>query len=192
MKKNLSDYVKHYKSFLKNDLCKKTINELNKLDNSSWKEHRFYDSAKKKYIKRSEDQELSTLLSKNILTKEILMKELWNVIYDYIINLKFNWFNSWQGYSEIRFNKYTKNKKMAEHCDHLHDLFDGEIKGIPILSVLGILNDNYEGGEFIMFENEKIKLSKGDLLIFPSVFLYPHRVEPVKKGTRYSFISWVY
>ena len=147
---------------------------------------------KKKYIKRSEDQELSTLLSKNILTKEILMKELWNVIYDYIINLKFNWFNSWQGYSEIRFNKYTKNKKMAEHCDHLHDLFDGEIKGIPILSVLGILNDNYEGGEFIMFENEKIKLSKGDLLIFPSVFLYPHRVEPVKKGTRYSFISWVY
>jgi predicted 2-oxoglutarate/Fe(II)-dependent dioxygenase YbiX len=192
MKKNLSDYVKHYKSFLKNDLCKKTINELNKLEKSSWKEHHFYDSLKKEYIKRSEDQELSILFSKNISTKEIIMKEIWNVIYDYVINLKFSWFNSWQGYSEIRFNKYTKNKKMAEHCDHLHDLFDGEIKGIPILSVLGILNDNYEGGEFIMFENEEIKLSKGDLLIFPSVFLYPHRVEPVKKGTRYSFISWVY
>lgn len=192
MKKNLSDYVKHYKSFLKNDLCKKTINELNKLEKSLWKEHHFYDSLKKEYIKRSEDQELSILFSKNISTKEIIMKEIWNVIYDYVINLKFSWFNSWQGYSEIRFNKYIKNKKMAEHCDHLHDLFDGEIKGIPILSVLGILNDNYEGGEFIMFENEKIKLSKGDLLIFPSVFLYPHRVEPVKKGTRYSFISWVY
>ena len=81
---------------------------------------------------------------------------------------------------------------MAEHCDHIQSIFDGNIKGIPILSVLGILNNDYEGGEFIMFKNKKINLLKGDLLIFPSVFLYPHKVEPIKKGTRYSFISWVH
>ncbi len=81
---------------------------------------------------------------------------------------------------------------MAQHCDHIHSLFEGKEKGIPILSVLGILNNNYEGGEFIMFENEEIKLNKGDILIFPSLFLYPHKVEPVKKGIRYSFISWVW
>jgi predicted 2-oxoglutarate/Fe(II)-dependent dioxygenase YbiX len=51
---------------------------------------------------------------------------------------------------------------------------------------------DYEGGEFIMFQDHEIKLKKGDLLIFPSVFLYPHKVEPVKKGIRYSFISWVW
>jgi len=45
---------------------------------------------------------------------------------------------------------------------------------------------------FDQLKNKKIKLLKGDLLIFPSIFLYPHKVEPVKKGTRYSFISWVY
>jgi len=28
MKKNLSDYVKHYKSFIKDDICDKTILEL--------------------------------------------------------------------------------------------------------------------------------------------------------------------
>ena len=32
----------------------------------------------------------------------------------------------------------------------------------------------------------------GDILIFPSNFMYPHRVEPVKKGIRFSFVSWVY
>ena len=71
-------------------------------------------------------------------------------------------------------------------------MFDGERKGIPILSVLGLLNDNYEGGEFIMFDDTEIKFEKGDVLVFPSLFLYTHKVEPVKSGTRYSYISWVW
>ena len=56
----------------------------------------------------------------------------------------------------------------------------------------GALNDDYEGGEFIMFDDYKIPLKTGDVVIFPSVFLYPHKVEPVKKGTRYTYISWVW
>ena len=81
---------------------------------------------------------------------------------------------------------------MSKHVDHIHDLFTGDIKGIPILSILSLLNDNYQGGEFIMFDDYEIKLKAGDLLIFPSVFLYPHLVKPVTKGIRYSFVSWCY
>ena len=80
---------------------------------------------------------------------------------------------------------------MALHADHIHSIFDGERKGIPILSVLGVLNDDYEGGEFVLID-EKIDLSKGDIIIFPSNFMYPHKVEPVTKGTRYSYISWIW
>ena len=43
-----------------------------------------------------------------------------------------------------------------------------------------------------MFEDEEIKLKKGDMLIFPANFLYPHQVNAVKKGTRYSWISWAW
>ena len=43
-----------------------------------------------------------------------------------------------------------------------------------------------------MFNNKKINLNQGDILIFPSVFLYPHKVEPVTKGARYSFVSWAW
>ena len=192
MKKNLSDYVKHFKLFLENDLCDKTVDELNKVNDSLWNEHLFYDSVNKRYYKESGDQELSTLNLNIVSTKQIIMKKIWHGIDEYIKNLNFSWFDGWQGYSEIRFNKYSKNTKMAKHCDHIKDMFDGKIKGIPILSVLGVLNDNYEGGEFIMFEDKKIKFKKGDLCIFPSIFLYPHRVEPIKKGIRYSFISWVH
>ena len=71
-------------------------------------------------------------------------------------------------------------------------MFDGEKKGIPILSVLGTLNDDYEGGECKLFDDYEIKFGKGDVIVFPSLFLYPHKVEPVKKGTRYSYISWVW
>ena len=54
-----------------------------------------------------------------------------------------------------------------------------------------ILNDDFEGGEFAFFDRElKYKLEKGDALLFPSNFMYPHEVMPVTKGTRYSIITW--
>ena len=81
---------------------------------------------------------------------------------------------------------------MSKHCDHIVSLFEGKKRGIPILSILCVLNDDYKGGEFIMFDNYEIKFKAGDLIIFPSVFLYPHLVKPIKKGTRYSFVSWCY
>jgi predicted 2-oxoglutarate/Fe(II)-dependent dioxygenase YbiX len=43
-----------------------------------------------------------------------------------------------------------------------------------------------------MFDNLQLDLQAGDLLIFPSNFMYPHRVEPVTNGERYSFISWMW
>jgi predicted 2-oxoglutarate/Fe(II)-dependent dioxygenase YbiX len=81
---------------------------------------------------------------------------------------------------------------MAKHVDHIHSMFDGNMKGIPILSIVGMLNDDYEGGEFVMFDDKIIELKQGDILMFPSVFLYPHEVKPVTKGVRDSFVSWVW
>ena len=54
------------------------------------------------------------------------------------------------------------------------------------------LNDDYEGGDFIMWETEKIELPQGSIMIFPSNFMYPHKVTPVTEGTRYSYVSWTY
>lgn len=193
MKKKLIDYVKHYKLYLNENICDSTVKQLKNLNVDKWNQHKFNHPLSNELINVSGNQELFVSYSNEILTKEIIMKEIWNIINKYIVHdLKFNWFTGWNGYTEVRFNKYSKNKKMAEHCDHIHSMFDGNQKGIPTLSVLGILNDDYEGGEFIMFEDEEIKFKKGDILVFPSIFLYPHKVEPVTKGTRYSFISWVW
>ena len=57
----------------------------------------------------------------------------------------YEWFGGWNGYSELRFNKYDETTQMKLHCDHIHSMFDGTRKGIPALSLLGCLNDDYEG-----------------------------------------------
>jgi|TARA_R110002020_G_scaffold102695_1_gene240946 predicted 2-oxoglutarate/Fe(II)-dependent dioxygenase YbiX len=98
--------------------------------------------------------------------------------------------------SRFRLNRYDKNTNMAPHVDNIHDIFyeadtHGNERGVPILSIIGLLNDNYKGGEFYVC-NQKINLKQGDVLIFPSNFIYPHEVKTITKGTRYSFITWGY
>jgi predicted 2-oxoglutarate/Fe(II)-dependent dioxygenase YbiX len=38
----------------------------------------------------------------------------------------------------------------------------------------------------------EIRLKTGDILMFPSNFMYPHEVTECTKGTRYSFVSWAF
>jgi hypothetical protein len=189
MKKDLDSYVIKHNQFLTPEICNQTIEELK---NTKWKQNLFYDPKSNSTLTLSGDLENDYSFDDKISTNSIIMKKLWLVIDDYIKKLNFEWFVGWQGYTNLRFNKYFENKKMAEHCDHINSIFDGTRKGIPTLSIVGTLNDDFEGGDFIMFKDKKIDFKQGDLIIFPSLFLYPHRVEPVNKGTRYSYVSWVY
>jgi predicted 2-oxoglutarate/Fe(II)-dependent dioxygenase YbiX len=80
---------------------------------------------------------------------------------------------------------------MRGHYDHIYDLFDGTIKGIPIVSIVANLNEDYEGAEFYC-RDKIIPLTTGDILLFPSNFMFPHGVTECTKGTRYSFVSWAF
>jgi predicted 2-oxoglutarate/Fe(II)-dependent dioxygenase YbiX len=44
----------------------------------------------------------------------------------------------------------------------------------------------------VFFTDEVYELKAGQLMVFPSNFLFPHKVETVTEGTRYSFASWAY
>jgi len=52
------------------------------------------------------------------------------------------------------------------------------------------LNDDYEGGEFIV-AGEIFFPKKGSAIIFPSNFMYPHEVGIVTKGIRWSVLTWL-
>ena len=183
----LMHYAKLYRGVVSDEICAKTVSEMDTLE---FKEHTFYNANTNEYKPRSGSQELSMSWG-NVSTKKTLNDIVDDTAFKYVQDLNMPWFDKYQGYSHVRFNKYAENKKMALHADHIHSMFDGERKGIPILSVLGVLNNDYEGGEFYLV-GEKTELSKGDIIIFPSNFMYPHKVEPVTKGTRYSYISWIW
>ena len=187
MTEDLMYYAKLYRGVVSNEICDQTVKEMDTLE---FQQHNFYNAKTGENKPRSGSQELSMSWG-NVSTKKQLNKFVDDTAYKYVQDLKMPWFTEYQGYSHVRFNKYAENKKMALHADHIHSLFDGERKGIPILSVLGVLNDDYDGGEFYLID-DKVDFSKGDILIFPSNFIFLHEVAEVTKGTRLSFISWVY
>ena len=95
-------------------------------------------------------------------------------------------------FSTIRFNRYSNGQIMRQHHDHIHSIFDGRLKGIPVLSFILNLNDDYEGADLFFWNDHIVPLGKGDIVMFPSVFLFPHGVTEVKKGKRYSAVSWAW
>ena len=169
--KNLKDYILHLDNWIPKNIIDTSIKELSK--NKDWNRHTY---------------------GNNLTYLKELHKLTWKALEKYIVIEKISGkgFKGWSGFSQIRFNRYNKNQIMSKHVDHIQSLFTGDIRGIPVLSIVCVLNNNYEGGEFIMFDDYEIKFKPGDIIIFPSVFLYPHLVKPVKKGTRYSFVSWCY
>ena len=97
--------------------------------------------------------------------------------------------------SPIRVNRYDTGDHMDEHPDHIYSLFDGTVKGIPVISMVGFVNDDYKGGEFVFNlgdREEKFKLKAGEVLVFPSAFPWRHRVDPVTQGTRFTWVSWAW
>ena len=62
---------------------------------------------------------------------------------------------------------------MRQHHDHIHSLFDGNEKGIPVLSFILNLNDDYEGADLFFWENHVVPLGKGDIMYVSFSISFP-------------------
>ncbi len=191
---DLKHYVYRIDNFLDHDFCRSLIKKIKKYDYSvntdkkTWHKHSYYDNITEKNI--SHDNDLSVCYDDSQETKYIHDK-LNQAVADYPKHVGVrDWCGPVKELSHLRYNGYGVNTEMRLHVDHIHSLFDGQRKGVPVLTCLGTLNDNYEGGEFLMFNGMQYPMPTGTLLIFPSNFLYPHAVKPVKRGIRYSYVSW--
>ena len=91
--------------------------------------------------------------------------------------------------ANFRINRYGVNGFMSEHADNIHHSH-GQQYGYPSASCLLFLNDDYEGGEIVIADT-MYKPEKGSAIIFPSNFMFPHYVNKVTKGERYSIITWL-
>ena len=191
MKKNLSDYVILNKGAIPEDLCNRTIKELEESPN--WRQHTFTRYEKDKLAQVTSDADPMQHDADFLAVIPELMEIYWKTIYKYVAeDTGFKWFPSWQGFDSLKFVQYNPKTEMRKHCDHIHSMFDGQKKGVPILTLVAQLNDDFKGGEFILFDDEVIDFGKGDILVFPSSFLFPHEVKRITEGVRYSASTWVF
>ena len=108
-------------------------------------------------------------------------------LYNYY-KIKFPKMNS-SKINQIDLLKYNVGGKYEIHIDQY-------TSASRHLSIIMNLNDNYEGGDLIFTDQKekeikRLKLSKGSIVFFPSNFMYPHGIQPITKGTRYSIVSWL-
>ncbi len=91
--------------------------------------------------------------------------------------------------NQIDLLKYSIGEKYEIHTDHYST-------SARHLSIIINLNHDYEGGDLIFTDQKekeikRLKLSKGSIVFFPSNFMYPHSIQPITKGTRYSIVAWL-
>ena len=190
-KERIEDYI-YVTNVIPSEVCDSLITDIEK---NTWSPHTWYNPNTD--VSTSEETKELDVLGANIEHHNILSPYIieaarqYNSIYAYMDNLRTQQIVS--KFCSIRFNRYSKDQIMRKHYDHIHSIFDGKEKGVPVLSFIGNLNEGYEGGELVFFDGEvKLDLKAGDICMFPSCFMYPHQVYEVTKGKRYSFVTWGY
>jgi len=80
--------------------------------------------------------------------------------------------------------KYSDGAEYRVHWD------SGPVDG-RVLSYVAYMNDGYEGGELeFPLLGYTYTPQAGDLLLFPSNYIYRHAAKPVMAGTKYSLVTW--
>lgn len=186
LKMNLADYIIEVPGIVPDDLCKQILEEYGA--DSNW-----YEATIGTGIVDKTKRNVNTIpISQpaTILENPLTRKVIDNALFECVSKAKETYgsfyptctVESDSGYDLLR---YDEGMFYVEHVDS----FKAQPRAI---SCSLALNDDYEGGEFSFFGRKiVIKPKKGSALLFPSNFMYPHEVQPVTKGTRYSIITWL-
>ena len=180
----LKNFIHIKRGLIPKDTCRFVIDSIK---NKSWSSHLWSTDGKDHF---------------SYPTKELDVLEATSDLEDILnplISLSVKYYNDFIGsekvsqvtcFSPVRFNRYQKGQTMRIHCDHIKTLFEGEVRGIPVLSIIINFNDDYKGGDLIFWDDYKVDLGEGDVVVFPSLFLFPHRIEEVTENIRYSGVAW--
>lgn len=118
--------------------------------------------------------------------KAHICKTIYGVLKEYVERFKFL---TDLEISDVNLLKYPKKHFYKAHVDD-------SITTPRTLSIIINLNQKYVGGELFFCDQDEnltktYELKTGDMVVFPSNFLYPHGILPIVQGVRYSIITWL-
>ena len=178
------DYIEYYPDIVDSKLCNTITKHFDK--NADWKTSTF------------------STHDKNSGTSKVNMQEYWITKKDtYAEHLRTAFVKTISNYTQthtiikpqeftnFRINRYSTGGFMKKHIDNIHHSH-GQKYGYPHLTSLIFLNDDYEGGDFILCDGKFVApKQQGSAVVFPSNFMYPHEVKEVTSGNRYSIMTWL-
>lgn len=181
----IEDYIYVVKNALSINLCDEILNEFK--NSNEWQDTEVGLGTVEKNIRNCETIVMSFphVIKKNSEVRHKLDNAIFDgaskCIQEYNAKFPHCHIEEDSGYELL---KYPEECFYTQHVD--------SFKARPrAVSCSFMLNEDFEGGEFAFFDRElKYKLRKGDAIMFPSNFMYPHEIMPVTKGTRYSIITW--
>jgi len=101
-------------------------------------------------------------------------------VQDYCKRFNIHNLRYWEAFNFI---KYEPGHHFMEHHDH------GFSYNCTV-SLVAYLNDDFEGGElFFRLQGINYVPKTGDVVLFPSNFMYPHQAKVVHSGTKYSLVT---
>lgn len=182
---SLEDFIILIKEAMRPDVCDEILEYYSQTD--EWTQSRVGDGTVAKDIRNVDEIPIS---AESIVNKDKERRsEIDNLVFQVAgkciqtYHTLFPWcgIEIDTGYNLL---KYSKDNFYKEHVDS----FTRQQRSVSCS--IG-LNNNFKGGKFSFFDNSlSIKVEKGDALLFPSSFQYPHQITPVKQGTRYSIVTW--
>lgn len=184
--KDLNDYIVVHKNIVPEDLCDDIFKEY--LNSDDWKQGGVGgDSVVAQHIRNVDVIALGApiVIQKNPATRKSIDQRMFQCASEAIS--KYN--SQFPRSSMIRDTGYVllRYKENQYYTNHV----DSSNANPRSISCSFALNNDYEGGEFSFWDKEKtFRLDKGDCLMFPSNFMYPHEITPVTKGIRYSIVTW--
>ena len=181
----LQDYILVIKNCLSLEQCDNVINEYK--DDSSFSNSLTGDE-KVNYVRRCKEIVVSNPISieknkENRSCIENILYDACKIAMQTYLNMH-PYFNVTKD-SGFTLLKYEKTDGYGQHVDY------GETEVNRVLSISILLNDDFDGGDWQFFDKKyNIKLNKGDAVIFPSNPCFPHAIQNIDTGTRYSLVTW--
>lgn len=185
---NIGFGVNIYRDALSKETCQQHIDTLNReldgLGPYSWLSPEPGRNAI--YFLTTED--FPPAEDKNSLELRAMHDVVFTLIKQCIEDYAASWKIGINHYEPLSFAKYS----------YPHNSFDYHIDDSPdvprTVSAVVYLNDDYIGGElnFSRLEGLNIKPRTGDIIVFPSNYLYEHESKPVLEGTKYAVATFTH
>ena len=186
LKLNFLDKETHYKLFkwVKNDLFYEPATIVGR--HSEQKVHQEVRKVKECGINNNTD----------LVSEKSYTGIFW---YNFLVNKFLFFVQEFFEKNNMPVQQYDSNMEITilkyEQTDHYIHHIDYHASTPRHLSFSYILNDDFEGGdlEFHLARNEVLRLpaKANSCVMFPSNFMFPHKVTEIKKGVRYVIVGWM-